>query len=314
MDDETPATRPHPDHDRGLDLDLQTLGRQRRHRDRRAVLGLIGAGAVGGAGLLAGCGSGAADAATTSATTTDTTTGTTTDGTASAETATETETETATSTAATCTTEEIPSETAGPYPGDGSNGPDALTESGIVRRDIRSSFGSAGTTAATGVDLRFALVLQSTTTCQPVSGLAVYAWHCDRLGRYSMYDAAIADENYLRGVQVSNAKGVVRFRSIYPACYSGRWPHIHVEVYARKQEATGGGTPIVTSQIALPRRQSLAVYRSSHGYTGSEANLSRVSLSSDMVFADDRGVRQLPAMKGSVSTGFKAGLVVPVDA
>ena len=32
---------------------------------------------------------------------------------------------------------EIPEETAGPFPGDGSNGPDVLTESGVVRKDIR---------------------------------------------------------------------------------------------------------------------------------------------------------------------------------
>jgi hypothetical protein len=42
---------------------------------------------------------------------------------------------------ASCAT--IPSETAGPYPGDGSNGPNVLTEDGVVRRDIRSSFGTA---------------------------------------------------------------------------------------------------------------------------------------------------------------------------
>ena len=42
---------------------------------------------------------------------------------------------------------EIPDETAGPYPGDGSNGQNVLTESGIVRRDIRSSFGDASGTA-----------------------------------------------------------------------------------------------------------------------------------------------------------------------
>jgi hypothetical protein len=40
-------------------------------------------------------------------------------------------------------TDEIPDETAGPFPGDGSNGPDVLGESGIVRDDIRSSFGPA---------------------------------------------------------------------------------------------------------------------------------------------------------------------------
>jgi hypothetical protein len=42
---------------------------------------------------------------------------------------------------------EIPDETAGPYPGDGSNGPDALEERGIVPSDIRSSFGGASGTA-----------------------------------------------------------------------------------------------------------------------------------------------------------------------
>ena len=42
---------------------------------------------------------------------------------------------------------EIPDETAGPYPGDGSNGPDVLEQSGIVRSDIRSSFGGSGGTA-----------------------------------------------------------------------------------------------------------------------------------------------------------------------
>ena len=34
---------------------------------------------------------------------------------------------------------EIPEETAGPYPGDGSNGPDVLAEDGIVRQDITTA-------------------------------------------------------------------------------------------------------------------------------------------------------------------------------
>ena len=38
---------------------------------------------------------------------------------------------------------EIPEETAGPYPGDGSNGPNVLAESGVVRSDITTSFGDA---------------------------------------------------------------------------------------------------------------------------------------------------------------------------
>lgn len=45
------------------------------------------------------------------------------------------------------TTGAIPEETAGPYPGDGTDGPNVLTESGVVRSDIRSSFGSLTGTA-----------------------------------------------------------------------------------------------------------------------------------------------------------------------
>ena len=45
--------------------------------------------------------------------------------------------------AATTSAGEIPDETAGPYPGDGTNGPDVLEQSGIVRSDLRSSFGNA---------------------------------------------------------------------------------------------------------------------------------------------------------------------------
>lgn len=44
-------------------------------------------------------------------------------------------------TTTTCADGEVPDETAGPYPGDGSNGPNVLTESGIVRSDIRPGFG-----------------------------------------------------------------------------------------------------------------------------------------------------------------------------
>jgi protocatechuate 3,4-dioxygenase beta subunit len=207
---------------------------------------------------------------------------------------------------------EIPTETGGPYPGDGSNGPNALAESGIVRQDIRRSFGGS-TTRALGQKFDFKLRLVDTADLTPLTGLAVYAWHCNRDGEYSMYGAGITGENYLRGVQVTNAKGVVRFRSIYPACYSGRWPHIHFEVYRNVSEATGGGTPLVTSQVALPRTTSMHVYSKVAGYEQSVTNLNRISISSDMVFGDDGGVRELATMKGNLKQGYRAKLVVPVD-
>ena len=207
---------------------------------------------------------------------------------------------------------EIPSETGGPYPGDGSNGPNALAESGIVRSDIRRSFGSS-TTKALGQPFEFKLRLVDTADLSPLSGYAVYAWHCNRDGEYSMYSTSITGENYLRGVQATNAKGVVRFKSIFPACYSGRWPHIHFEVYRNLSEATEGGTPLVTSQLALPRATCAHVYSKVAGYEQSVTNLDRVSIGSDMVFGDDGGVRELARMKGSLKKGLRAKLVVPVD-
>ena len=55
-------------------------------------------------------------------------------------------------------TGEIPEETAGPYPGDGSNGTNVLSESGVVRSDITCSFGDASA-VADGVPFTIELTL-----------------------------------------------------------------------------------------------------------------------------------------------------------
>ncbi len=106
-----------------------------------------------------------------------------------------------------------------------------LTESGIVRSDITGSFGSASGVAE-GVPTTVKLKVYDLTgeTTQILSGAAVYLWHCNREGEYSMYSEAVVDENYLRGVQEADADGNVEFTTIFPAAYSGRWPHMHFEV------------------------------------------------------------------------------------
>jgi protocatechuate 3,4-dioxygenase beta subunit len=204
----------------------------------------------------------------------------------------------------------IPEETAGPYPGDGSNGPDVLAEGDVVRSDIRKSIGSASGTAD-GVPLSIEVtVVDATSASAPISGAAVYVWHCDREGNYSLYGTT-ADENYLRGVQPTGADGKATFTSIFPACYAGRWPHIHFEVYESVKAATSGGHRIATSQIALPQDTCAAVYGTA-GYERSVQNLSQVSLARDNVFGDDGGVHELGTVTRSGS-GYKVALTVPVD-
>ncbi|WP_417235369.1 intradiol ring-cleavage dioxygenase [Arthrobacter sp.] len=207
---------------------------------------------------------------------------------------------------------EIPDETAGPYPGDGSNGPDVLEESGIVRSDIRSSFGDASATAE-GIPMTLTLNLKDLAQGgSAFAGVAVYVWQCDREGRYSMYSSGVEDENYLRGVQIADSAGQVRFTSIFPACYTGRWPHIHFEVYPDREGIQDSGHAIATSQVALPQDACDAVYATA-GYASSVKNLAGVTLAGDNVFGDDGGVHQLAQVTGSVKEGYQVSLTVGVD-
>lgn len=204
----------------------------------------------------------------------------------------------------------IPEETAGPYPGDGSNGVNALVLSGIVRSDIRSSFGAASASAQ-GLPLNVTLTLvDPSDNCNPLAGCAVYLWHCDRDGNYSMYSSAIQQENYLRGVQEADGNGQVQFQTIYPGCYSGRWPHIHFEVYESLDAATSATRRLATSQLALPKATSDLVYATS-GYESSVRNLASISLDSDNVFRDGAS-SQLASISGSAGAGYEALLTVGV--
>ena len=210
--------------------------------------------------------------------------------------------------AATCTP--INEETAGPFPGDGSNGPNVLAESGIVRSDITASFGTS-TTVAAGVPTTVTLTIQDTANgCSALANAAVYIWHCDQSGRYSMYSDGAIDENYLRGVQETDADGRVTFKTIFPAAYSGRWPHMHFEIYSSLADATGGGNPITTSQLALPKDACDVVFATA-GYEQSVRNFSQTSLATDMVFGDDGAAHQIPTTTGSVADGYTLQLTVP---
>ncbi|MGH2475460.1 MAG: hypothetical protein ACRDIL_09360 [Candidatus Limnocylindrales bacterium] len=280
------------DHE-GLPFDLATIT-GRRLMDRRRALQV-----VGGAGLaaLVGCGSG--DDGEPAAATTTSTTGSSSraGGTGSAA-----------GSDADCAA--IPEETAGPFPGDGSNGPDVLAEGGIVREDIRPSFGSASGLAE-GVPATLDLeILDGANGCAPLAGGAVYVWHCDRDGRYSLYSPGAADENYLRGVQEADANGAMSFTTIFPGCYAGRWPHIHFEVYASVADATGGGAALATSQLAIPEDACNQAY-DADGYGQSVTNLASLTLDSDMVFADGTALQAATAT-GSADDGFAIQLSVVV--
>ena len=210
----------------------------------------------------------------------------------------------------------LPWETAGPYPADGSNSKDGqivnvLTQEGVIREDLRASFaGYEG--AAPGVPLAIELTLTDVSGCSALGGHAVYVWHCDATGLYSLYDTP--EQNYLRGVGLSDTQGRVNFTTIYPGCNDGRWPHIHFEVFSSAAAAVAGEASVLTAQIALPEAESAAVYTADARYSNGTRNLGRTTLASDNVFSDNGDAalaQQTLILEGDIETGLRGSVSIP---
>lgn len=135
---------------------------------------------------------------------------------------------------------------------------------GLLRTDITTGFnGMAGT--AVGIPLDLNLCFRSASGGQTaLARHAVYVWHADAAGQYSVFNRI--DTNYLRGIGITDARGRVRFRTIYPGTYRGRPPHIHFEVY-RNLDALGmGASRLIRSRILLPDAVSRSIYAGSAAY------------------------------------------------
>ena len=280
LDPEPGHEEEHDDHG-GLRRDIPALV------VRRDMLRMMGGLSL--AGLLAACDVGGSAATSSSSPSSSTTTGS------------------SSSTIEATAGEEIPDETAGPYPADGSNGPNVLGDEGIVRSELVSSFGESSG-VADGIPIAFNLSLVEAATGSAIPGAVVYLWHCTADGRYSLYE--IEDENFLRGVQVADDAGRISVTSIFPGGYAGRWPHAHFEVYSSLEEAAAGSSVIKVSQLALPQADCEAVFADSR-YGNSAQNLSQLSLDTDNVFSDG-WTDQLATLSGSANDGYTASLLVRV--
>jgi protocatechuate 3,4-dioxygenase beta subunit len=185
----------------------------------------------------------------------------------------------------------VPEETEGPYR------LDLGDDQAIFRSDI--------TEDRDGVPLELTITLLDLGSgCAPLTGARVDLWQCDKDGVYSGFrqpGGNTVDETFLRGIQMSDDSGIVRFTTIYPGWYRGRATHIHFQVYV-------DGTVVATSQLAFPDDVTREVYDSAL-YADNGQNTTNTD--SDMVFRD--GVdQQLLSLTGNVADGYKGNITVGI--
>ena len=114
----------------------------------------------------------------------------------------------------------VPSETAGPFP------LDLTANEYFFRQDIRED--------RVGVQMRQKVRIIGTGNCQPLPGVRVNIWHCDRDGNYSGYNTE-EGLTYCRGYQITDENGECEFITIVPGWYPGRVTHMHFQVHVSTQ-------------------------------------------------------------------------------
>ena len=164
----------------------------------------------------------------------------------------------------------------------------------LVRRDI------TGDRKGTPLSLLFVVV--DASTCKPIPGAKVEVWHADAAGAYS--GVAGHGGTYLRGIQVADSAGRVRFHSIFPGWYRGRTPHIHMKVFV-------SGNEVHTGQVFFREGVQRAVYRQG-AYAA--RGLADTTNASDGIYRS-AGARALMSLKRRgrlISSGYTGRLTIGV--
>ena len=111
-----------------------------------------------------------------------------------------------------------PALTEGPY----------FVDERLDRSDLTAGATNGGVTFGLPLTLVMDVVSARGTGCRPLAGVQVDVWHADAHGTYSEFGSG-AGQTFLRGFQMSDARGKVVFKTIYPGWYAGRAIHIHVK-------------------------------------------------------------------------------------
>jgi len=205
----------------------------------------------------------------------------------------------------------VKSETGGPFPADGRNGPNVLNHPDVVRGDIRANLDGSNVQRGLPVSMTVTVV-DINKDCAPLAGAAVYLWHCNAEGEYSAYSGlGQGDQDgqtFLRGVQLTDVSGQARFTTVYPGRYPGRATHFHARIYRDDRF----DSVLRTTQFVFEDATNNQVYAAGDAYRKSAATRETRN-AEDSIFRDGYE-GQLLALRGNPSEGYEAVITAGVAA
>jgi len=212
-------------------------------------------------------------------------------------------TKTTTTSTATATTDSgcivTATETEGPYPYPGGELTNPLERSNITE----------GT--QTGVPLTLTItVVNVDSSCALVENARVDIWHCNKDGYYSGYanqpgilgSKSYTGQTFLRGYQITDANGQVKFVTIFPGWYSGRTTHIHFEVYVNN--VMKKTTQIAFTQSIVDAVDVSTLYAS--------LGVNPITNASDSIMGDSATdlANETVSLSGSISAGYTGNYTI----
>ncbi|GGY33085.1 hypothetical protein GCM10010384_45290 [Streptomyces djakartensis] len=173
-----------------------------------------------------------------------------------------------------------------------------------------------------GIPLEVRITIVDGVNCTPLAGAEVDIWHCDAGGWYSGHLDTSPDvpatspehveptdpSRFLRGLQITNRRGEVSFRTIYPGWYYGRTIHIHLTAHV-------GGQEVHTGQLYFPEEISreVALLEPYVRHTGTE----RLTNQEDSIYLEQGGAQTTmnvrPLRPGRPKLGYVASITAGVS-
>ncbi len=119
-----------------------------------------------------------------------------------------------------------------------------------------------------GLPVRLALRVVD-SSCAPLVGATVKIWHTNLEGSYSgvtpnpsmcLMQQAYAADDFMRGTQVTDGRGVVFFDTCFPGWYRGRAIHVHFQIKV-------GNASTKVSQLFFPETITAGIFESHPEYS-----------------------------------------------